>query len=293
MGTVINVCGPSFSGTTMLELMLANSPTGFCCGEVAFWYRPLHGGHRRIDCSCGAAPCPVWPRLLQVSPHRLHAEILRTQGVELATDSSKRLSWTIDVNRWAGRGQFRVVNCAIWKQPAAYVHSHWKRGAPLDTALRRYVRYYQRLLETGLPLITVNYEQLVQNPAECLHAVCLAAGIDYFPGKEAFWRRTQHQLYGNQGTRRQLGREDGGIQAAEQFCEEFHHQWRAVGSQLTASPWQHVLSSLVRRDVLHGPPPAAAHRPRWIQPPWYYRQRLHDGLRRAFRWYRPLPQPGT
>jgi len=58
---VIQVGGTSYSGSTLLDLMLSNAEDAFSCGEVYALFRPHKPHHFNPDCSCQQAACKVWP----------------------------------------------------------------------------------------------------------------------------------------------------------------------------------------------------------------------------------------
>lgn len=286
VATLVNVCGESYSGTTMLELMLGNGPQSFSCGEVAFWYRPITEAHRQLRCGCGVDPCLVWMPFRDVPPHRFHGEVAQRLGVDLVTDSSKRLSWVVDANGWGAQGGWQVVNLAIWKSPLAHLHSHWKRGHSLTTALRRYRRYYTRLLHWGAPVLTVNYHRLAATPATELATICQRIGIAYFPGKECFWSRPSHSLFGNLRTRNQVGAAAGAIQDELVFPAEFLTAVDGLRGALESPPITALAEELETHDVGRTPPVHAGSQ-NGVRPPWwYYRQRFSESWRSLLGRYR-------
>jgi hypothetical protein len=290
MGKVINICGPSYSGTTMLELMLGNAPDAICCGEAAFWFRPVRIDHTRLRCSCGAAACEIWERLRTLPEREFHAAACRTPGVRFVTDSSKTLTWVVDANRWALASHHEVVNLVLWKTPLAFLYSNWKRGVNLQVAWRRYRRYYAQWLQLGLPFAAVNYHRLSLFPAEELEHICRVAGVEYFFGKEQFWKRVQHQLFGNLGTRAQIGRESNEIRDDVDFPADFLRHVEPLQRDLDGPVFQSLAARLENCDVRRiQPEQARVAAIRRIQPAWYYRHRLQDELRRTFRHYRPVP----
>ena len=93
--------------------------------------------------------------------------------VTLVTDSSKRLSWVMDVNRWGAAQGLRVVNLVIWKSSLAHLYSHWKRGHSLGTAMHRHHRHYTRVLDCGLSVISVNPTRSVKHTVSFLRLLTI------------------------------------------------------------------------------------------------------------------------
>jgi len=202
---VINVHGTARSGSTMLDLMLGHDPAGFSLGEVCNWFLPYRSHHFDIKCACGSHPCPVWNDLRVIRERRFHQETLRLLDAEFLVDSSKYLPWIIDVNEAGNRsGAFEVLNVLIYKDPVTLHHSYEKRGKDgVETVLRAY-KTYSRFFDTGLPFVAINYAELTRNPDGVLRQLCEILGIPYFQGKEKFWNKTHHCLFGSNGVRKQL-----------------------------------------------------------------------------------------
>jgi len=287
MPVLVNVCGESDSGTTLLVLMLGSGPRAFACGEVAYRYRPITRDHLNLVCGCGAEPCPVWSGLHDLPAHRFHGEVCRRLDVDVVADSSKRLSWVVDTHRWGPAEGLSVANVVIWKSPLEHLYSHWKRGRPLETALDRFQRYYGRLLTLGLPVITVEYDRLVSQPATMLQQVCARLGIDYFPGKECFANWQPHLLFGNRGTWRRMA-ESGVEPAPTEWPTEFLAAVEPLSDAIDSPALQRLCAQLqnptVDQSCSAGDVPAPR---RQLWPWWYYCQRLDDVWRGLCRNYRP------
>jgi hypothetical protein len=285
--TLINVCGPSYSGTTILDLMLGNAPEAFSCGEVYGWFRPWRDFHSRIDCLCGADPCPYWEPIKAVAEREFHGEVCRRLGVQFVVDSSKALSWVLDNNGWTRTSGLKVVNVLVWKDPLAHAHSHWKRGITPDVAGYHFVRYYQRFEQLRLPFVSINYNRLVQSPDEQLGRLCAAIGMPWFPGKERFWTKQPHHLFGNRTVRAQLGGGNMELRVSERLSEEFLQAVRSGDTERkTVRGLEQAVDMLQRHDVARLGASAIEQAPPrlpLILPWWYYRDKFQALCRRHFR----------
>jgi hypothetical protein len=221
--TLVNVLGAGGSGTTILALMLGNSPEGFACGETRVWYRPYQPTHFNLSCWCGQRPCPLWETVGGFPEHGIHARIAKRTGATLIADSSKWFDWMRDASGWArGRGM-RVRNAVIWREPLDLVHTWWRRGrlgqvkggyppagkvlAERATAFlaQRFCHYYDTLLagdeaETAV----VSYDRLIDDPAGTLSGLFETIGAPYREGQERFWEGEHHTLFGNEAARATL-----------------------------------------------------------------------------------------
>jgi hypothetical protein len=78
MKTVIFVGGSSYSGSTLLDLMLANAPDGFSCGEVSQMFHPYKKHHFNLVCGCGNSDCTLWSEVKQAGADKLYDTIFET-----------------------------------------------------------------------------------------------------------------------------------------------------------------------------------------------------------------------
>ena len=213
----------------MLHLMLANGPEAFACGEIYAWFRPWRLNHFRTRCACGDLACPVWKRLSATTEETFHRDVMAILEVDFVVDSSKRINWVVDSNRWALEAGIAVHNVIIWKEPHDLAYSYWRRGRYEDWR-PVFLRYYREVLDAGLPILPVCYSDLVRSPASELRRICEAIGIPYWPGCEEFWAGEHHHLFGSGGVRKQVRAGESRIAPAE-FPPEFircHEQsnWR-------------------------------------------------------------------
>jgi len=272
----------------MLHLILGNSPNAFACGEAVNWYRPQKAHQFALECACGQDPCPVWTVIKDVPPQAFYATALRELQVDFLIDSSKESSWLIDARRWAATHGLRTVNLFVWKDPVDLAYSFWKRGHDVMFWRAQFVPYYRRVLAVGLPLLTVNFNDLTQSPQSKVVEVCAAIGMPYFPGKERFWEKEHHHLFGSLGIRRQVEAGDSIIQAEKRFPPEFAQRLDDLRPRIAADTEVQGLINILRRaDVSYfadgSSPQQFTRKPPY--PLWYYKQRA----RRL--WNRYFPRP--
>ncbi len=271
----------------MLDLMLGHGENVFSCGEIGYWFRRISHRHSVIPCACGSDDCLVWRRLLDVSEERFHEHVIERLQVSAVIDSTKRLSWVWDVNRWAKQGHFQTANVVIWKSPVAFAYSCWKRQKDVMSNLRRYDRYFRRLRDTGLPVVAVSYDRLVANPADQLSRLGGLLDIPYFPGKERFWEHGHHLAFGNEGTRLTLSDLAPSIRTPEPYSDEFWDHFRRNVQSPRMPDLTAALTWLQDHDVnRHSARDWSAWNPPEISPWWYYRQLLPVRVRRWLGWYR-------
>jgi len=194
--SVIFVGGTAYSGSTLLDMMLASGPQGFSAGEVSALFRPYRPHHLHPTCGCGDPACSLWPELKRFNEHGFWEEIFRRfPQVNTIVDSSKDPFWIRQQAEYLARHGLAVRHVLIWKTPGDFARSQLKRGQhKWERTWKNYHRLYVALV--GVPL-TVEYAQLVAEPSAILEQLCSELGVAHFAGKERYWDFTHHTLFGN------------------------------------------------------------------------------------------------
>jgi hypothetical protein len=193
---IIFIGGSSYSGSTMLDMMLSNSPDGFSLGEVYALFRPFRPHHFNPDCGCGNPDCDFWGKIRQVGAEFLYQAIFSMlPDISFIVDSSKDPWWIKKQSKVLQQQGFDVHHLLIWKEPAAFAHSMLKRGEKgWEKSWKNYYRLYITFITDFIP---VPYNELVQHPSETLHKLCNKIGLIYHKDQEQFWQKQHHTLFGN------------------------------------------------------------------------------------------------
>jgi hypothetical protein len=280
MRKLINICGTSRSGSTMVDLMIGNDPQAFSLGEVHAWFRPFRTHHFNIICSCGQINCP-WKKLKLLNENEFYEKCFELLNVNILVDSSKNLPWVIDNNIKALKKGIKVYNVLLYKQPVNFFYSFWKRNVPLKHARKKeFVKYYKRFFQTGLPLISMDYNKLVENPEKTLKSLCKLLEIPYFPQKEYFWTKKHHQLFGSIGTRKQVEASNSKIRKKEDYPKDFENIIPKIKMDVTKDiAFQDLLLNLkihelksqdfISNNKIH-------------KPVWYYIMKIKQNIRQRF-----------
>lgn len=285
MKTLINICGEGRSGSTMLDLMMGNGENAFSCGEVYAWFRPWRTHHRKkIVCSCGENPCPVWEKIKDVREDQFHRHACDVLDVDFIVDSSKELNWLIDSQTWAARSGMKVFNVLIWKTPQEMAFSHWKRNrSPLEWRIP-YLRYHNALLDLGVPFVTIPFRELSEKPGHILEKICKYVGMPYFEGKERFWNHSSHHLFGSMGTRKQVEEGKSMVRSQKGFTKEFEAILPEIDDRIASDEeLLNLLDHLKQRDIANASNRTEKPfvRPS-VMPLWYYVRRAKITARRYF-----------
>jgi hypothetical protein len=196
MKQVIFIGGTAYSGSTSFDMTLANDSRGFSCGEVRFFFHPTEVHHVNPACSCNEPTCAVWPQLKKGGPTHVYLSIFELfPEVEFIVDSSKDPFWIQSQSAHLRQQGVQVHNILIWKDPLEIASSYKKRGQ--SNEWERSWMNYHRLYYSLVPgWRSVRYRDFAQN-RETLQIVCNYLQIPYFEGKERYWEKQHHILFGN------------------------------------------------------------------------------------------------
>lgn len=277
---LINICGTARSGSTMVDLMLGNDPRAFSLGEVYAWFRPFRAHHFNIICSCGQNNCP-WEKLKTLKENEFYQKCFELLDVDTLVDSSKNLPWVIDNNIWAEENGITVRNVLLFKDPISFFYSFWKRGVPLEQARNNeFIKYYKRFFQTNIPFIALGYDNFVADPAITLENLCKVLEIPYFAGKERFWEKEHHHLFGSRGTRKQVEISKSEIRKKEDYPQEFKNIIPQFETGIAKDQtFQNILSKLKAHEMQNtkGQSKNLIHKPHW-----YYLMKAKQKVRARF-----------
>lgn len=195
MKKVIFIGGTSFSGSTFLDMILANDPRGFSCGEVRALFHPWRPHHFNPECGCGDENCEVWRQVLQNGEKNLYETIFSLFDVDFILDSSKDLFWIKKQMRYLGKQNVEVKNVLIWKTPLELAYSFKKRGR-LKEWKKSWINYHRAYFTLIGPHLAVKYSDLTKDE-KALIKICEYLEIPYFAEKIHYWEKTHHTLFGN------------------------------------------------------------------------------------------------
>lgn len=195
MKKVIFVSGTSFSGSTFLDMILANDPGGFSCGEVYALFHPFRPHHINPECGCGDKDCQIWSQVLKKGENVLYETIFDMFDVDFIVDSSKDLFWFRKHMKILKRKGIGVKNVLIWKTPLELAKSFQKRNR-LKEWKKNWTNYHRSYITLIPEYKAVRYSDLTQNES-ILKDLCDYLGIAYFAQKSQFWQKIHHTLFGN------------------------------------------------------------------------------------------------
>lgn len=205
---VIFIGGSSYSGSTLLDMMISSGNGGFSLGEVNAYFYPYRSHHINPICGCGDPTCTIWPKLKSKGSSKLYREIFKQNPtVSYIVDSSKDLGWIAKQTRLLKRCGIPVYHILIWKTPLEFAYSKYKRGDlnNWETMWKNYHKLYIRKIDNWF---SVKYSELAMKPQNIIKKICNEIGINYFDGKENYWEFEHHTLFGNSSAKIHLYKKD-------------------------------------------------------------------------------------
>lgn len=200
MKKVIFIGGTSYSGSTMLDMMLANDERGFSLGEINALFRPWRKHHfEEIN---KVKEDKIWRQLLEKGEKDFYRNFfIHFPEIDFVIDSSKDPFWIYDQTKYLKNLRIKISlkNLLIYKKPLEIANSFNKRRV-----LNKWERYwvnYHRLYFSLIPdFKTIPYKDLVTD-TNSLKNICAYLEIPYFNSKEKFWDKEQYTFFGNNRTR--------------------------------------------------------------------------------------------
>ncbi len=197
---VIMIGGTSYSGSTLLELMLANDPVGFSCGEVWSLFMPHKLQQFSPRFPMEDTDPDFWQRILKKGYANVYGSVAdEMPGIGFITDNTKRPVWQRDQARRLRRNGHEVHHVLIWKTPEELAGSFHKRRRG-SIWMRKWLRYHRQYFSMIENFHAVRYSDLVNDP-RTLPNLCAAIGIDHFPEKKEYWNKQHYTLFGNKSAK--------------------------------------------------------------------------------------------
>ena len=188
---VIFLCGAPSSHATTLELVLANAPEGFSCGQPGFLYQPRVPAHLAPRCACADPTCRIWQKLEGLPEEAFFPALFDQQpGITHVVDSTGDPLWIARQRDHLGAAGIDSAVVVPWSPPDA-------------AALPGWLAHHRLLLQQlGTGIITLPAAD-VASPARL---ALLAARLDlpWSEGQERYWQKVHHTLFGDSEARHRL-----------------------------------------------------------------------------------------
>lgn len=268
---VVAVLGTSFSGSTLLNLILGAHSQIYAGGEMIGLFLNRNKALSGSCTSCGLG-CAYWNRDARNAAQKgnLYRLTARIFDKRIIVDSSKSIEWFKDtVHNGENVGVVPsyvlmvkhpiryLASCIIniagarphtpYKNLLGRIRGAYNRKALLDQWLAELADFYENFF-LNLPrdigdaaFQVLHYERLVADPRCALSPLLKSFGLDYEPQLDDFYGADFHQIGGNNGAIYQTKRNwNGGDKDLPEFRRKFYEGNRALKID---NKYQNTLSS--------------------------------------------------
>lgn len=199
MKKVIFVGGSSFSGSTLLDMVLSNDPNGLSLGEIYALRYPFRKHHIRERINLVKYDAR-WKTIINAPIQQFYPNLFAMfPEKDFVVDSSKNPIW-IHRNINALKEQaVETYNVLIYKDPVEIAASFIKRKRGREWT-RSWIRYHKLYFSLIEDFDIISYKELVSEP-NTLSNICENLGLSYSKEKLQFWDKKQPTFFGNNRTR--------------------------------------------------------------------------------------------
>ena len=191
---VILIGGTSYSGSTMLDMIIANDPKGISTGELFNLFNPSK------DIHINDYDKDFWEQYRKKGYRHVYKNIFKQNpSKSFIVDSSKFIPWLKDQSNRAHLDNYDVYNILIYKTPTALAKSFSKRNRS-KSFLNMWIKYHNDYIKTFNNFLAVNYDDFIKE-TKSLEIICKFIGIDFSPLKKNYCRQEYYTLFGNQSTK--------------------------------------------------------------------------------------------
>lgn len=207
MKKIIFIGGTSYSGSTLMDMILSNDSSGFSCGEVVALFRPFKNNHLRHEFHDGANGYDIWNKLKNEGERNLYKNIFTYfPQVKFIVDSSKDPLWIQSQSGYAKKDNIPIKNLVIWKTPYESALSFQKRGR-LNEFAKSWINYHRLYFTLIKDFKSIKYYDLTNNK-DALKALCNYVDIPYSDNKLNYWEKNHGTLFGNRSAKIHLANKD-------------------------------------------------------------------------------------
>jgi hypothetical protein len=193
MKKIIFVGGTARSGSTLLDLILANDPKAMSLGEINALFYPTRKHHFEVISKIKESD--PWKFILEGGKKALYSNLIKKfPNVNIFVDSSKDPFW-FNYHQKRQRSNYLIQNVLIHKSPAELANSFIKRGKDTEW-IRTYLSYHRKYFSLIDKFVAISYKDLIKSETH-LKKLCEVLEINYFQKKINYWDRNQNSFFGS------------------------------------------------------------------------------------------------
>lgn len=194
MKKIVFIGGTSRSGSTLLDLIIANDPKGMSLGEIQSIFRPTKRHHfKELN---RLREDEKWKKILDGGKKNLYPNLIaHFPDIDLFVDSSKDPFWIKYQMKMNNENKMSLNNVLIYKTPAELANSFIKRGKEQKWA-NTYEKYHRKYLSLIDDFVSIGYRDLIENDIS-LEKLCNYIDIDFSIDKKEYWKKNYNTFFGS------------------------------------------------------------------------------------------------
>lgn len=226
---VIFIAGSSYSGSTILNLILANDPKGMSLGEVRSLMHPYRKHHFTLREEFRSDS--RWKKIIDDGANKMYQNLFELfPEIDFFIDSSKDPLWIHRQSKMLKKEGYETNVVLIYKSPLEFAQSALKRKQ--FNWQRKWVSYHQIFFYLINRYNQISYYDFVTTPKESIHSMCNKLQINFVEPKLNFWEKKNFNFFGNNHTNYQAI--DGKTDIEERIIDkEYASNFRQIRYKIT------------------------------------------------------------
>ena len=198
---IIFIGGTSRSGSTLLDVFLANDPKAMSLGEIYALFHPTRVHHfEEIE---KLRDNNKWNKILKGGKRNLFDNLIKEfPDMNTFVDSSKDPFW-INYHEKRLKEKFQIYNVLIYKAPEELAQSFKKRGQEKNW-FTHYINYHRKYFSLIKDCITVSYFDFINNE-KTKKDLCNYLHIHYSEEKSQYWKGSHSTFFGSNSIKSEQG----------------------------------------------------------------------------------------
>lgn len=199
---IIFIAGTSYSGSTLIDLILSNSSNAISVGEIESIFNPVKIHHlKKIE---EIKYDPVWGPVLNKGVNQLYQNLHDILDVEIIVDSSKNPAWIrYHIDRLPKDVSYHVI--LVFKSLPDLKHSYEKRGR--DNWAKVYKRYHNLFFNIISDFDRIEYKDIPLRSVK-FWALFKRLDIELDGERLKFWNQTRTNFFGNNNANIAFGQDE-------------------------------------------------------------------------------------
>jgi hypothetical protein len=202
------ICGASYSGSTLLGLILGSHQDCFYSGEpnkTRFLEDTDYSITKRSCKYCGVN-CPVWKDFIVSDSLDLYEQLSIKTKKPIVIDSTKVITWVEEQIATLQKTSSRLYLIFLQRDGRAVINSRIRK-CPEEDIKEAINGWKERIIQTQELYrnfkgnkIKIKYENLATDTESVTRTLCNFLEIDYQPQMLQYYQHEHHPLGGNSGT---------------------------------------------------------------------------------------------